>query len=233
MRPYIIHLLVLFVIIGPTSGAAFGSFTVENIGTDGTSPVQGRPLRVRCLIRSDNGSGPDLVVVRSGNVSSTMYPKVGTINWTIGAVYEGTLRLDDPGDRTIIITVKGGATTVTFIYNITVKEDGPGPKKTTILGLPRWYCALSVVFLTIFIMFITFAYFKGRTLQRARRAQDDQTYEFCSSCGARTLSQDMVCPSCKKDLVDSIEVCGKCRSKVPKGSSTCPSCGVRLAIHLE
>lgn len=210
-----------------------GSFTVENIGTDGKSPVQGRPFGVSCLIRSDNGSGPDLVEVCSGNESSTMYPKGGVVNWTIGAIYEGTLRLDDHGNRTITIKVKGEGTVVTFIYNITVKEDKPDHQGGTILGLPRWYCALSVVFLTVLLIFITFAYFKGRTLQRAKMAHDGQTYEFCSSCGTRTFPQGKVCPSCKKDLIDSIEVCGKCRSKVPKGSSTCPSCGVRLAAHSE
>jgi len=220
---------VLLGLVCLSSGPVIGSFTVENIGTDGPSLVTGRPFKVSCLIISDTGSGPELVEVLSGNSSSTMYPKSGTVNWSQGVLYEGTLRLDDMGNHTVIISVKGEGTTVTFLYNLTMKEGAADHNGPTLLGLPRWYCALSIVFLTLLLMFITFAYFKGRTLQRTRMLKEGQSYEFCSSCGARTRSKDRVCPSCRKELVDSIELCGRCRTKVQNGSSKCPSCGVRLA----
>ncbi|MCU0798266.1 MAG: hypothetical protein MUC62_01170 [Candidatus Thermoplasmatota archaeon] len=221
--------LILIGTISLITSTAQASFTVESIGTVGPSPGPGRSLKVSCLVISDDGSGPDLVEVRSGNASSTMYPSNGAFNWTEGVRYIGTLNLDEKGNRSIIISVTEGGKIVTFSHNITIDENGSGPGRSTIFGLPRWYCALSTVLLTIFLMFITFAYFKGRALQRTRMAQDGQSYEFCSSCGTRTRSHDLVCPSCKKDLLERIEVCGKCRSKVIDGSSLCPSCGIALA----
>jgi hypothetical protein len=220
--------MAIFALVLTVTLPASGTLTVEDISTSRESPLAGERFEVRCLIRSVNGTGPDLVEVRAGDLKATMYPSTDAIDWTQGVAYEGRIALDKPGNYTLTITVSTGEGTLTFFHDLTVVENEGRAEGETILGLPRWYCALSVVIFTIFIMFLTFAYFKGRSIHRERSSDNVKTREFCSSCGSPLSPEDTACPSCRKELKGRVEVCGMCRSAVPSGSPRCPSCGTHL-----
>ena len=145
-----------------------------------------------------------------------------------GTVYHCTLTLSKKGIFTYNVTVEINGTVVN-IYNgeIEVFESGPDKGEDTILGLPRWWCVISVIFGTIFMIFLTWAYFKGRSLKRGEM-DNIHTGMTCSSCGGPIGKDDTKCSKCGSILDDFEYICGKCGKNVTHRSINCKHCGSRL-----
>ncbi|MBN1540302.1 MAG: zinc ribbon domain-containing protein, partial [Candidatus Thermoplasmatota archaeon] len=103
-------------------------------------------------------------------------------------------------------------------------EDGDD----TIFGLPKTYFAISVVFITVIVIFLTWSYFKGRRMQKKMKEEAENSNMVCSACGAPLSIDDKRCPGCHAEIEEEEHICGACKKAISEKDTVCPHCGVRL-----
>jgi len=94
--------------------------------------------------------------------------------------------------------------------------------------LPEWYITLSIGLVLMIIVFLIWAYFKGRTLMRHREKEFGIRSISCSSCG--TVMRDVLdrCPGCGSKFTGNIYRCPSCGATVRGRSVRCHGCGIAL-----
>ncbi len=145
-----------------------------------------------------------------------------------GTLYHSSITLKISGIFTYNVTMEINGTLVNIYRGeIEIFESTSYTRDDTILGLPRWWCVVSVIFVTIFMIFLTWAYFKGRSIKRYGMDHLPTGIK-CSSCGAYIGKDDPKCSKCGS-ILDEVEyICGKCGKNVTHRSITCPHCGSKL-----
>ena len=142
-------------------------------------------------------------------------------------LYHSTIELDRAGALSFNVTTKIESNTTVLLSGELRITERPSDEDDTILGLPRWWCGISVIIGTLFIIFLTWAYFKGRSL-RKNGMNDIKKKATCSSCGSYINDGDNICGKCGSDLDEVEYICGKCGKQITQGSRSCPHCGSRL-----
>ncbi|MCK5772797.1 MAG: zinc ribbon domain-containing protein [Thermoplasmata archaeon] len=145
-----------------------------------------------------------------------------------GTIYYSSLTIDIEGIFFYNVTLDLNDTII-YIQRgeIEIMERESDNDKDTILGLPRWWCVISVIFGTIFLIFLTWAYFKGRSIKQSQLTQLHSRMS-CSSCSAKIGQQDTECSKCGSILDDLEYICGNCGGDVDHLSKKCIHCGSRL-----
>ncbi|MFW3146144.1 MAG: zinc ribbon domain-containing protein [Thermoplasmatota archaeon] len=112
-------------------------------------------------------------------------------------------------------------------FNITVEPQDRN-EGVTLFGLPRLYCSISIIFITLIVIFLTWSYFKGRRMQKDSERKTGVVMMSCSECGAPVGPDQERCARCGADLDEEEHLCGKCGGKVSDRDAKCPHCGSRL-----
>jgi hypothetical protein len=93
-------------------------------------------------------------------------------------------------------------------------------------------CAIIVIIGTIISMFLTWAYFQGRKIQKERSGSSSGDFK-CSECGKNIGMTDTKCPWCGVEITGDEYLCGKCGHPVDEGDRKCSRCGADLAPSFQ
>ncbi|MFO8050674.1 MAG: zinc ribbon domain-containing protein [Thermoplasmatota archaeon] len=193
----------------------------------------GQTTYFHTVIISNGSSRPKNVYLRISDNYSEMY-SVENISdetiWREGVLYSCTKQLEEPGsfDLEIIIELENGSRIKEPIGAIEIKEKETESEGDTILGLPKLYCGLSIIFLTFIVILLTWSYFKGKRIQNKNIASTGAIKITCSACGTEIGPDDDTCSKCGADLEEEEHICGKCGNNISPTDMECPKCGSRL-----
>ncbi len=195
-------------------------------------PEAGSDLTILAVLRDTNGTGPEWVKVEFQNDTFDMMPAIKDPTperWRMGVLYKTTIKLDKGGSQTFEIMAYSpeGNITSSGILNMTVL-DNDDDKEDTILGMPRSYCSISIIFITLMIIFLTYSYFKGRRMQKGLETVSGASKVACSDCGKPIDPADEKCPHCGAEFEEEEHLCGKCGKVISKDDEKCPHCGTQL-----
>jgi len=230
------HLIIfgLFLIFIPASVSAgitiFEPFHIPH------EPEAGSEFTLMAVVKDTEGVGPAEVKVFFENNSFVMTPAVPdptAERWTEGVLHTSTVILEDGGLHYFEITCSSlnGSMSTSGPLNLTVKarEDNEEDK---IFGMPRSYCSISVIFITLMIIFLTYSYFKGRKMQKGLEAVSGASKVACSDCGKPIDPSDAKCPHCGAVFEEEEHLCGKCGKIISRDDSKCPHCGTSLKTFI-
>jgi RNA polymerase subunit RPABC4/transcription elongation factor Spt4 len=193
-------------------------------------PEEGEDVEIFVLVTDTDLIGISSVECIIGNSSLAMDIYGSTedtdLNWTRGVLYT-TIWEAESGDHNIsfrVTDIEGNITSLGSI-RVSVEED---EKEDTIFGLPRTYCAISAIFITLMIIFLTWSYFKGRRMQKEMGDKTGASMMACSACGTRISPDDDKCPKCGAEFDEEEHVCGSCGEVISEDDDKCPKCGAKL-----
>jgi rubrerythrin len=195
-------------------------------------PEAGSEFTILAVVKDTNGTGPLWVRVEFENGTFEMMPAIQdpeSDRWKDGVLHRASATLDKGGDHVfqVIAYSNDGNISSSGMLNLTVigKED---EKEDTILGMPRAYCSISIIFITLMIIFLTYSYFKGRRMQKGLEAVSGASKVACSDCGKPIDPMDEKCPHCGAEFEEEEHLCGKCGKVISKDDAKCPHCGTPL-----
>lgn len=193
---------------------------------------EGERFTIFTVIISDDGSAPDIVNAKYQGETiqmQAMEENIADLNWSVGVLFHSEITPEFNKNTTIEIeiTLDNGSISSFSIEGPVIIEE-KGEEDDTILGLPRIYCGLSVIFITFIVLLLTWSYFKGRNIQKQNVKMTGAIRISCSSCGAEVGPDDPRCGKCGADLDEEEHVCGKCGKLISSDDDECPKCGTRL-----
>lgn len=223
----IISILIFFSVLQTMAGSASG-IEASNLHWNPSNITEGGPSTIFVMVRniSLNESISVHLLVEDANLTMTQWEEDDMTNGDV--IYSVEHEFTDPGihNITVIVLTDTDSTSI-IIGRISVDEDNDG-KDDTILGMPRWWCSVSIIIATGAFIFITWAYFKGRKLQIQKEQETGVAGSQCSECGKNVSDDADRCPHCGADLSDVEYVCGKCGKLVSSSAEKCPHCGTIL-----
>jgi ribosomal protein L40E len=192
--------------------------------------VENEPVRLSFTTFSDTREGIEdvRIVVDEMNIDVN-HTEPTYLNGTGWVVYcEVDISFQGGGRKEIEVQhLFSGEWTTKDILEVNVKgtkEDD----EDTILGLPRWYCSVSIIITTLLAIFFTWSYFKGRKMKREMEERENDLKVQCSECGKDVGLNDRTCPWCGVSLDEDEFICGKCGTGVSGEDEKCKKCGTRL-----
>ncbi len=226
-------LLLIFLILVPpfVMGQSGSSIFIENPRIDPSDPVTGEETRISYYLILNSTCIPNGSRLRVGE---EIYPAVfnesafDPENENV-LFFEASLTPQTSGKLKVLIEIEMNGTwngAGSFILDV---EEKAASDEDTILGFPKWYCSISIILVTLAVIFFTWSYFKGRSMQKAKGNDAAAGMVFCSSCGKPVKKDDIICPWCKTTLDDEEFICGKCKKPVSSSDRKCPHCGAVLA----
>lgn len=145
-------------------------------------------------------------------------------------LYSADLEFNSNGTKLIIVEADlDGKWVVQGSFVIDVMKGSDEGGERTILGLPSWYCSITVIILTVIVIFLTWAYFRGRAMVKAKESgAENGAGVVCSSCGKPVGMSETYCPWCGVSLDEDEYLCGKCDKAVGRDDKVCENCGANL-----
>ncbi len=196
-------------------------------------PIRGKMTTIQVLVVNDSSSpvmGVRLSI--SGKFFHSFLILTNGSNQTHSIdIYMTEVKFGESGD--ILVTEQhlvGSHWSDVRSFNVTVKQEKAVNDK--IFGLPDWYCSIGVLILTLTLIFITWAYFKGRRIQKNRKVDAPGQIK-CSDCGRSLKGTEENCPYCGVELTGEEYLCGKCGKIVGPSDERCEACGSRLGSGKE
>ncbi len=221
---------VLILILHPTNGSEDepGSYFIHP-----EEPQKGEMTTIQILVVNDSSS-PVMGVRLS--ISGKFYYSFVILNNGSNQthsidIYMTEVKFGESGDHVVTEQhLVGSEWSDIRSFNVTIyKEKAENDK---ILGLPDWYCSIGVLILTITLIFITWAYFRGRRIQKSRIVEAPGQIK-CSDCGRSLAGTEEHCPYCGVELTGEEYLCGKCGKMVGPSDERCGACGSRLGSRKE
>lgn len=221
-------LLVIIIICGSFRTAS--AQQSDDLYTQGSYEIlEGEPISI--IFTTVNDTGTEVFDVRlsvdgvffNANISQPSF--LNGTGWVI--VCSVTLTFEGSGKKEAIVEQllsSGWVDKGTLTIDVKEKDD----EENTIFGLPRWYCSVSIIVLTIMIIFFTWSYFKGRKMKREMGSDPGTLSIQCSECGKPVGTEERFCPWCGASLDEEEFICGKCRKPVSKDDKKCPHCDAGL-----
>jgi len=99
---------------------------------------------------------------------------------------------------------------------------------STVLGLPRWWCYISLILGILFIGFMIIAYIKGRSMLKARERETGIRSLSCSNCGRMIKEYTSDCPACGVSFGEDLYICPNCSGGVGLDDTVCSHCNARM-----
>lgn len=221
-------ILVLFFISIPANGSIiiFGSHISPSY------PEVGEEIELFITVRDPENIGISSVECTIDDSNITMntdrFQDQEDMNWTEGVLFRCTWEVEG-GDHNITYNIIDNNGNITFLGPIPllIQEDEKD-EEDTIFGLPKTYFAVSVIFITLIIIFLTWSYFKGRRMQKEVEASTGASNITCSACGVNISVNDEKCPKCGAVFDEEEHVCGNCGKVISEMDTKCPECGSKL-----
>jgi RNA polymerase subunit RPABC4/transcription elongation factor Spt4 len=190
-------------------------------------------ITVFTVIITNTSAIPEDVILETNDSKKNMEPMVDITyesSWEDGVLHYCKIAFEDPGphDLRISMVFKNGTSITSNTFTIKVLESEEEENNDTILGFPKVYCGLSVIFLTFILILLTWSYFKGRNVQKENVANTGTIKMTCSACGSPVEPMDNICPKCNSRLDDEEHICGKCGSSISSDEVRCPKCRTML-----
>ena len=177
----------------------------------------------------ENGFPPSLRMNLSSNYTSMEPENEMGSDQGNGTIYKAEFVPKIPGDNNITIEILMNDSWVEiWSGSIYIEESENKGSSDDIFGLPRWWCAASVLFATILLIFLTWSYFKGKKLQKNNIEKTGALRIYCSECGKPISNDSEECPHCGSSLKGEEYICGKCKSPVSGDEKLCKVCGTKL-----
>jgi rubrerythrin len=200
-------------------------------------PKEGSEFILLVVVRDAYGNGPSDVRVEFTNDTFDMLPAIPdptSERWKEGVIFKAAITLEESGTHnfTIIAIDTNGSKSSTGTLNLTLQDKGD-EGENTILGMPRSYCSISIIFITLMIIFLTYSYFKGRRMQKGQEAVSGASKVACSDCGKAIDPADEKCPHCGAVFEEEEHLCGKCGKVISKDDKECPHCGIQLKTFVS
>jgi RNA polymerase subunit RPABC4/transcription elongation factor Spt4 len=218
--------LLVFLTIETTSGSISGPHWIPE------APVEGEEITIFVPLTfedTENITGAKLLF-DDLNLTLNRYNGTSTKNDTI--LYSCSFVPEENGTYliSVLISYNGewnneGSFPITILND---DDDDNSREDDTIFGLPKWYCSISVLLMTVVVIFLTWSYFKGKSIQRSREMTTGAISIECSECGKPVDKDERFCRWCGSELESEEFVCGKCGQTVDGKSKTCPHCGTSL-----
>jgi len=194
-------------------------------------PEKGDTVEFFILVLDDNGTGVDAVELDLAGSKHTMEPYLGTEDDDPagGTVYHCKVKIEEDGlyNTTYRAHLGNGTSVILNGHPVFINGTVDG-KGDTILGLPKTYCAISILFMTFIVIFLTWSYFKGRKMQKETESATGSSRIACSACGAPISLDDEKCPKCGAEFEEEEHICGSCGAVISEKDSRCRKCGVKL-----
>jgi uncharacterized OB-fold protein len=223
----IISTILLCVFLLPASFGASGEiFGAHYLPAD---PEEDEEVDLFVYVRDPDNEGIERVYLDlSGEeYDMTRYDEDKEVNWTEGVLYHAAVKIKNGGDLNLTFhsrTVNGTISSTETISLFIEEKD----KEDTILGLPRTYCLISVIFITLIVIFLTWSYFKGRRMQKEIEHTTGVSGMACSACGAGISPDDEKCPKCGAVFEEEEHICGNCGEVISESDTKCSKCGTKL-----
>ncbi|MGA1873804.1 MAG: hypothetical protein ACMUHY_09045 [Thermoplasmatota archaeon] len=233
MRVRTIILLVLCLLSITISHEAGASAKLAGDHYQPREPVKGDEVSFFVLFSQGNGSSAGSVqLLIEGSVHEMEPYWEPDIDNTDGEIlYHCVVIPQETG--TFNITYKAfldnGSSIILSGHPLTV-FDTEKESDDLILGLPRTYCVISVLFITFIVIFLTWSYFKGRRMQKETEERTGASKIACSTCGATISMDDEKCPKCGAEFDEEEHICGSCGAVISGDDRKCRKCGVRLKL---
>jgi len=224
----VVSSLLLLTLLSPFTS---GEISIFNDHISPRDPEVGDELEIFVTVRDTGGVGINSVKCRIGNDTVEMeiftLPEQEELNWTQGVLYSCMWKVQG-GHHNISYLLNDTYGNLTFVDTPTLFIEGDDKAEDTIFGLPKTYCAISVIFITLIIIFLTWSYFKGRKMQKEMVDNTGSSMMSCSACGSKISPTDEKCPKCGVQFDDEEHVCGGCGEVISPEDGNCPKCGTRL-----
>jgi len=182
-------------------------------------------------VKDTNNSGIDRVYLQLEEEEFEMErfhdPDIG--NWSEGILFHAKVKIELDGEINLTFNTRSGNGSLENSDLITMTVEGR-EEVDTILGLPKTYCAISVIFITLIIIFLTWSYFKGKKMQKELEHDTGASKMACSACGAGISIEDEKCPKCGAVFEEEEHICGNCGKIISENDTKCSKCGTKLKV---
>jgi len=231
MRYGLFFTVALIMVLVPAVSAVEGKVQLIGDHFVPLEPEKGDAVEFFVLVLDDNGTGVDTVDLDLGGSKHTMKTYLDPQDDVspYGMLYHCEVLFEEGGTyNTTYNAHLSNGTTITIKGHPLFINSSTEEKDDTILGLPKTYCAISVLFITFIIIFLTWSYFKGRKMQKEMGASTGSSKIACSACGAPISMDDEKCPKCGAEFEEEEHICGNCGAVISEKDTRCRKCGVKL-----
>lgn len=223
LLPAILYIVIAVPMISEGSVNLFGAHYLPADITEGDE------VDFFIMVRDAENTGIERVYLQLEDEEYEMQiindSKVG--NWSEGILYHAKVKVEFSGNINLTYHSRSTNGNISNSDVITLAVEKKG-KEDTILGMPKTYCAISVIFITLMIIFLTWSYFKGRRMQKGMEHVTGDSKMACSACGANISSDDEKCPKCGAVFEEEEHICGNCGEIISENDIKCGKCGTKL-----
>ncbi len=215
-------ILILFLPLGIVQGS------ISHPHWSPGAPLEGTNIDLFVLIVREDLS--NISEVRA-SIDGTYYPMAINTDLddeNVSGLFQGSVNFGSSGDINVTIQVLIDGKWIdegSFMITVGEKNDD---EEDTIFGLPKLYCSISIIILTIIVIFFTWSYFKGRSMQKTEERDTGRIKVECSDCGKPIGNNERSCPWCGIELEEEEYICGKCSKTVSSKDEICPFCDASL-----
>ncbi|MBN1389896.1 MAG: hypothetical protein JXA22_04560 [Candidatus Thermoplasmatota archaeon] len=224
-------ILLLTVLLIPFLGTVKGDAALCLDHYSPLDPVEGDVVQFYVVGSTNNGSGILSVELRMDNRTQIMTPAWEGVSMSKepAIIYSCSMTVLNPGTHNITYTaILTNGSSILFEGHTIHVNGTEDQKKDTIFGLPKTYFAISVIFITVIIIFLTWSYFKGKKIQKQTTRGAEPSGMVCSACGATISQDDERCPGCNAEFEEEEHICGACGGIISEKDMKCPHCNVKL-----
>ncbi|MGA1792636.1 MAG: zinc ribbon domain-containing protein [Thermoplasmatota archaeon] len=231
MRYAHIFLTVILLVFLPAVTVANGDVQLMGDHFIPLDPEEGDTVTFFVLVLDENDTGVRSVDLDIDGKKHVMEPYFGPLDdpTSKGTIYFCQVTMEESGTfNTTYIALLSNDTAIFNEGHQIFINGSAGNEADTILGLPKTYCAISVLFITFIVIFLTWSYFKGRRMQKEVEASTGSSKIACSACGAPISMDDEKCPKCGAEFEEEEHICGNCGAVISEKDQRCRKCGVKL-----
>lgn len=195
------------------------------------NPVEGDEITIFAVVDyQEDGDDPRIRMIYDEKPKNMMPINKTDTGDSEEIIYSTTISVRKAKEINITIeSHENGSWVKRWEGSIKISEKEESNEHDDLLGLPRWWCAISVIFATIVLIFLTWSYFRGKRIQKRYIEETGASGIICSECGKPIQKDSVKCPYCGADLVEEEYICGKCGSPLSKDIEKCPECGAHLS----
>ncbi|MGA1820431.1 MAG: zinc ribbon domain-containing protein [Thermoplasmatota archaeon] len=231
MRYAPLFLSLVLLMLVPAAAMADGKVQLLGDHFVPLQPEKGDTVEFFVLVLEENDSAVISVDLDLGGKKHAMEPYFGPLDApnSGGTIYHCLVQMEEEGtfNTTYIALLSNDTAVFQQGYRIFINGSSEDDADT-IFGLPKAYCAISVLFITFIVIFLTWSYFKGRKMQKDMGDAAGSSKIACSACGAPISMDDEKCPKCGAEFEEEEHICGNCGAVISERDQKCRKCGVKL-----